>query len=376
MLNNVTFIVGNGGLGRQAAGDDHISALLFASTPAPTALNGLKGKAYAAIGQVIQDGIIEGDAIYGLAYYHASEFFRLASGATLYLFFGATTNDIFTIGEGKIKQLATTVIDVADVQSVYQNMVNDLTTLNAPLQIVLGWDAAFDAATAANLETKQSENVSVLIAGDGAAKGAALALSLGKPYIPCIGAVLGLLARAKVHESIAWVKVFNISDGKELNVIRLADGTNKPSEAVLSLLNDKRYLLLRKHIGIGGTYMNDSHTATVVTSDYAYLENGRTIHKMRRGIRSILLPELNAPVYVDPDTGKLSPDSIAYFENLASQTLENMERLRELSGSSVYIDPNQNVLATSKLIIQARGVPVGVARNIEINLGFAVTTNF
>ena len=97
---------------------------------------------------------------------------------------------------------------------------------------------------------------------------------------------------------------------------------------------------------------------------------------MRRGIRSILLPELNAPVYVDPDTGKLSPDSIAYFENLASQTLENMERLRELSGSSVYIDPNQNVLATSKLIIQARGVPVGVARNIEINLGFAVTTNF
>ncbi len=376
-LNDVVFNIGDGALGRKASGEDHVSALLFPSLASPSSYVTLQGKEYYDLKQVEQDGITELGATYNLVWYHAREFFRIAKGAKLWLIFNtASAQTIHSITEGRLRQLATTVSDMADIQSVWQAFATQMNSLHAPIQVLLGWDTAFNPATAEDLATKASQNVSLLIAGDGGAKGAALATLLTKAYIPCIGAVLGVMAKAKVHQNIGWVKRFNLSDGRELEIVRIADGTNKPSFALLTLMNDKRYLTLRKHTGISGSYMNDSHTATVETSDYATIELNRTLHKMRRGLRRILLPELNAPVYVDPTTGKLAADSIAYFESLASRPLRDMQNERELSGEEVYIDPDQNILATSTLVIQARGIPVGVARHIVVDLGFEVAVNF
>ena len=47
-----------------------------------------------------------------------------------------------------------------------------------------------------------------------------------------------------------------------------------------------------------------------------------------------------------------------------------MEIAGEVSAWKVLIDPTQNVLSTSKLTLTIQNVPVGVARNIEINSGF------
>jgi hypothetical protein len=44
----------------------------------------------------------------------------------------------------------------------------------------------------------------------------------------------------------------------------------------------------------------------------------------------------------------------------------------EISDYKVIINPLQDVLTTSKLSIAIKIVPVGVAREIEINIGFAV----
>jgi len=42
----------------------------------------------------------------------------------------------------------------------------------------------------------------------------------------------------------------------------------------------------------------------------------------------------------------------------------------EVSDYTVLIDPAQNVLSTSQLVISFQLLPVGVARNIVINDGF------
>ncbi|ENA1765442.1 hypothetical protein ABF173_002586, partial [Flavobacterium psychrophilum] len=70
-------------------------------------------------------------------------------------------------------------------------------------------------------------------------------------------------------------------------------------------------------------------------------------------------------------TGEISADSIASLEAIASIPLEQMERDGEVSGFKVFINPSQDVLATSKITVVLKIVPVGVLREIVVNIGFA-----
>lgn len=376
-LNDVKFTTLAGGLGRTTAGEDHVSALRFTEA-APAGYSGAKCKAFGDIEQVEAAGVTEGHATYGEAWYQCREFFRIAPGSTLWLCFGAATYlEINTAAAGKIRQLGTYFTNFADLTAVHQAGVTSLEALHAPLQVVAAYRGpTLVVSGVVDQAINTAPNVSVLLAGDGDGDGAALATTLTLPYIPALGAVLGAIAKARVHESIAWVEPFNLSNGSELEVIALPDGSKNPTDTVLSGLNDKRYLVLRKHVGISGTYLNDSHTSVTSTSDFAYIESNRTIQKAKRLIRSFLLPQLNAPLTVDGDSGKLAIGSVKYFESLTSRGLDQMLSEGEISAYGVFINPDQNVLSTSKLQIQVKIVPRGVARNIEVLIGFAVNTNF
>lgn len=376
-LNDVKFNVLQGGLGRIAPGEDHVSAIMFAIAAPAAYTGGQKCKAYNDISQAETDGILEGNATYGEVWYHASEFWRIAPGSTLFICFSATYAEMNTESGGKVRQVGAFFTNFSDVTSVHQAGAVSLDALHAPCVVVAGYSAAtaLNLSTVADLGTYTAPQVAVLLAGDGDGKGAALATAMTKVYIPAVGAALGAVAKARVHECIGWVQEFNLSDGSELEVIRLADGTNNPSAATLSMLNDKRYLVLRKHVGISGSYMNDSHTAVNATNDYAAIESSRTIQKAKRVIRVALLPQLNSPLTVD-DEGKIAPATIAYFEGLVSRPLDAMQGAGEFSAYGVFINPDQNVLATSTLTIQVKIVPRGVARNIIVNIGFSVTTSF
>jgi hypothetical protein len=235
--------------------------------------------------------------------------------------------------------------------------------------------ASLTISTVADQAANSAPQVAVLLAGDHAGEGAALATILSKVYIPALGAVLGAVSKASVHENIGWPLQFNMSDGLELDSIRLADGSN-PSTTVIDGLNTKRYLCLRKHTGYSGTYMNDSHTATAVSGDFSYIEPNRVIQKARRGIRSYLIPYLNSPLTVDGTSGKLTPGSVKFFESLTSQALTQMLRAGEFSDFAVSINPDQNVLSTSTLNIGVKIVPRGVARNIIVQIGLSITATF
>ena len=128
-------------------------------------------------------------------------------------------------------------------------------------------------------------------------------------------------------------------------------------------------MFLKKYVGNAGTYFNDSHTAIIATSDYAYIENNRTIDKAKRGIYSSVLPALGSPLVLNSD-GTLTDTTIAYFSSLAELNLTQMVRDADLSAFAVSIDSTQNVLATNLLVIAVELLPVGVARAIRVNIGF------
>jgi hypothetical protein len=91
--------------------------------------------------------------------------------------------------------------------------------------------------------------------------------------------------------------------------------------------------------------------------------------KAERGIYSSVIANLNGPLYVNAD-GTLDQATIAKFENDADLPLEQMKVAGEVSDYNVLINPAQNVLSTSQLVISFQLLPVGVARNIVINDGF------
>lgn len=413
-LNDITFQKANGGLGRNAGSDDVISGLIFAGMGFSfgTAAGNLKGFDTAAVDnqntatafarkftypeQLEDAGIVftkpgEGSGNNGalsdiekaknMLHYHITEFFRMNPEGELYVMVkaGSTTVaavDIATLqtyAGGNIRQVGVfnaTQLTVPDVQA----QCKALEDAHRPLSVVLTYNGKEDADLATlkaniNLAVDGQCNVSLLIGCD---MDTDLVAALGDySYYGCIGLCVGAVSKAKVHECIAWVGKFPLG----LKTPALFNGLQIRNVATsdLEVLNGNRYIFPVIHAGDADNYFNDSHTLDVDSSDYAYIENVRTIDKACRGIRGKLLPWLNSPLRVDPSNGQLESGMVSFLETTAGEALEEMEKAGEISGYKVEIDPAQNVLATSALEIVIKKVPVGVMRKVTVKIGYTTS---
>jgi hypothetical protein len=379
MSNGITFLVQKGGLSRTATDNDHISALVFSANP-PSSWGTARVKKYFSLTQAETDGFVADSATFGEYWYHISEFFRMNSTGALWLLMNATnmSETFISTCQGEVRQIGAYVDDVANIQSIWQTLADTLRQNYCEPQILLGWNGAtaIDPTTATfNMQLKNSPNVSLLGAGDGGAKGAALATALGKSYIPSIGAYIGAESRAKVSENVGWVERFNFSDGRELETIRLSTGATNPTYSAIAPYDTAKIIIFRKEMNYGGTYINDTYTAVTATDDFATRENNRTMQKAKRLIHAALLPHRNRPLKVDPNTGKMQAGIVAFMEGIVKAPLDVMQLNDELSGCFVSIDPNQNILSTSVLVIDVGITPVGVARQINVKIGYRVVLN-
>ena len=202
-----------------------------------------------------------------------------------------------------------------------------------------------------------------------------------------LGAVMGALAKASVHESIAWVKQFNLFtdhfqeielgfgdinlDEAEENFLSL-NRYESLSPSLLDELDDKGYIFPIKYAGReNGIYISKDQTCS--TGDYRTIARNRTINKSRRAVREALLPYVNSPLMVNPSTGFLAPSKITSFKTLVGDILAKMQAAQEISGYAVTIDANQNVLVDDTLRISYVIVPVGVAVKIYVEEGLSLT---
>lgn len=389
-LNDVTFIKGKGGLGRPLAGEDHYSGMVFYCASLPSGFTTTaRIKQFFSLQDAVDAGIAKGSSNFGVMYYHIAEFFRINPKGVL--FFGifavpsgaydfAEVSNVQNFSEGKCRQIGVFVTGTAFATSQVdslQTQATNLTTLHKPCNIIYCPDITTGGGFASigslpDLSALTNPSVSVVVGEDGGNDGATLRASTTKT-VGILGATLGAVSSASVNECIAWVDKFNLSSG-ELDVLAFGNGqlykdVTATNDNAISTLNDKNYLFLKKHVDIAGSYFNDSWTAVARTSDYGTIENGRTIDKAIRNVRKNVLPALASPLTINED-GTLSEDTIGFFDSLASRPLEQMEKDGELSASDIIINPAQNVVSTSKLVIAGKLIPRGVARQIEFNIGF------
>jgi len=319
-----------------------------------------------------------------ILWYHVNEFFRIQPKGKLFIGFyataDATTFASITLMQnyalGKIRQIGvyqkTTTFSGAQVTAL-QAVVDANVTAHKPLEVIYQgkFTSANTLAALADMRALAAPNVSVVLGQDGANRGYKLWLSHAYS-IGILGTTLGAVALAKVSDDIAWIAKFNVSN-VEFDTLAYCNGVvySAQTDAVNNNVNTLGYIALKK-FDLEGSYFNDSHTATPIAGDFAYIENNRVFNKAIRNLRVSLLPQLASPLKVKAD-GTLSEDTIGYFQSLCDRSLGQMQKDSELSAYGIVIDPLQNVLSTSELVISVSLVPIGVARTITVNVGFTLS---
>lgn len=389
-LPGIIFNRGEAGLGRPLPGNDHISGMVLyflnANLPSGYAIDD-RSKKYFSIDEAIADGITEAGANTKILFYHIKEYFRIQPKGVLYVHLADDTGISYDehqvlqrFADGEIRQFL--IYDLSAYLPATLTTIQAATTVLEsefqPCQVLYAADMqALTLGGLASLNTLSNKNVHLIISEDGAGDGAALAIS-ESTSITDGGAKLGAVSLAKVNQNIGWKQNFNMTDGQELEVPAFATGATTElfkdqASSLITTLHDDGFLFLLKDTGFDGTYNNGFRSAIIPSNDLSTGEKNRTLDKGARNIRTILLPQVNGELFFNAD-GTLTEDTIAFFKNEAGRPLVQMQRDGEISAFIIEIDPTQNAQSTGKLKLTAKLVPVGVAEQIEVNIGFTLTT--
>lgn len=393
-MQNLTITRTNGNLVRSLAGEDHISGLVFYSATLPVADEGVKGftdteriHAISTIETAEKLGITADAEAWEtkVLHYTLASIFNMNPGVSLYvgIFKPAAGANAFS----EIKQLQNFVGGRLRQVGVWngaaelsETIVNSLQSVATTLEVqskplsILYAPKVTDVTQLESYAKAGRKNVSVVIAQDGEGVAAALysdVANAAKASVSALGDLLGAVSKAKVHQSIAWVEQFPTN----IAVAAFGDGTRYRDldTATIEELDADRYIFCRTYEGFAGTFFNDNHTLDLPTSDYAYISDVRTMDKAVRGIRSYLVSKLGRSMKVDANTGKLERTTVEHLITTGNKALEDMERDGELSGYRFDIDPDQNILSTSRVRGVVKNVPVGVMRNLDLEIGYAAS---
>jgi len=235
----------------------------------------------------------------------------------------------------------------------------------APLFIVIE-GRAYDATKTLKDLTEEEYDRCAVVIGDtaSASDGAA------------IGTLLGRIASIPVQRNIGRVK-----DGS-LAPLAMYVGAKKVDESssMIAGIFEKGYIVPRKHVGRSGYYWADDPMAGDPTGDYAHLTGRRVIDKAYRITYDTMLDNLLDELELNED-GTLQHAVVkSWQQTLANAIDRQMTANGELSadsegnGCECYIDPSQDVVSTSRIVVTLKVRPHGYSRYIDVNLGFQVTT--
>jgi len=385
----------NGNLGRTNPTNDGTCLLVIGGAVA-TAKLGLKvAKEYLGLPNAENDDI---NASYDdtnsiLAHHHIDEFFRVSPNGNLYVVLddGTMTDaELKAILKANQKIKAVGFVRNGDAPADFpayvgakQNVITSLTEESRKISAVLVEGIVFDAATAvadyADLRTINAPNVSVVIAQDPIIRN----IKPAYEKYAAIGTALGAISVRGVNENLGSVDIENKPNFAKANPnysltdigrsrwlqADLQNGVdfNTLSANEIKALNDKGYVYVGFYNGYEGYYFSDSHTAVEKASDYSRIENNRVWDKAAGLLRQSLLPRVKSNMLKDQDTGFIKESEAVELEVIGKKAIDTMGD--EISGSEVYIDPEQSISNDTPLKVKARVVFNDIIHEFEVDLG-------
>lgn len=241
-------------------------------------------------------------------------------------------------------------------------------TLFAPVMVLLeGRHYTGKAETLVSNPINNGDNnrVAVLI-GDTVAdsKGAA------------VGLLAGRIASIPVQRSVARVRTGSIV-ATTMYIGGVAAELGNPET-----INDCGFICPRTFVGKAGYYWSDDKLAAEASDDYSLIPRRRVADKAYRIAYTTLVNEIAEEISVTDD-GKISAPVVKAIQTaVESAIVNNMTSRGNLGndpsnpndmGVECYINPDQNIIATSRLDVQVRIKPHGYSKYINVSLGFKVT---
>lgn len=241
-------------------------------------------------------------------------------------------------------------------------------TLFAPVMVLLeGRHYTGNAETLVSnpVNTGNNNRVGVVI-GDTVAdsKGAA------------VGLLAGRIASIPVQRSVARVRTGSIV-ATTMYIGGVAAELGNPET-----INDCGFICPRTFVGKGGYFWSDDKLAAEASDDYSLIPRRRVADKAYRITYSTLINEVAEEISVT-DEGKISAPVVKAIQTaVESAIVNNMTSRGNLGndpsdpndmGVECYINPDQNIVATSRLDVQVRIKPHGYSKYINVSLGFKVT---
>ncbi len=211
--------------------------------------------------------------------------------------------------------------------------------------------------------TARSDNRVGVVLGDSVAGSAGAA----------VGLVAGRLAAEPVQRSLARVRS-GAMKAETMYLGSVAAELGDPDVA-----HDLGYIVPRTFVGKSGYYWSDDHLATNASDDYCAIPRRRVIDKAYRIAYKTLVDEIAENVPENAE-GKLAAFHCKGVEtSVESAIVNSMTSEGNLGndpddasdlGVQCYIDPEQNILATSRLEVSLRVKPYGYSKYIDVKLGF------
>lgn len=399
MLPRVKIIFENGAIGAQALLDDAVIGVV--SSGVAVADHIVLGTPYLCtkLADVVNLGITSAsDDPNALLYKFASEMYSIApEGTKLYIMLIANTvtledmadktkehgKKLLEAANGQINNLffiksdpaeyTPTIVDGLD-SDVYAALikgqelaVHATDTLFAPVVMYFeGRHFSGLASALKDLHTVSYNRCGVLI-GDSVSgsKGATL------------GLLAGTIGNIPVQRSIARVR----SGAMPVAELYVKDKLVEDSQ--VDVISDKGFITFRTFVGKSGYFFSDDSLATASTDDYALIPRRRVIDKAYRVAYTTLLDEIGEEIPVTSE-GKIPAAICKNIENSVERAIVNTLGLRgniaidvtdpRDTGCEIYLDPDQNILATSLLKLQLRVKPYGYSKYIDCYLGFKTAT--
>lgn len=202
-----------------------------------------------------------------------------------------------------------------------------------------------------------------------------------------VGVFIGDVAASSINAAVGTLAGRIASMPVQRNIARVASGALAPaamyigaspvdeSMSVVDALYAKGYICPRIYVGLPGYYMVDDPLAVAGTDDYAHLTARRTIDKAARIAYITMLQFLIDEIELNEDGTMQQPVLKSWQAAVEDAINSQMSAAGELSvvngsGCKFFIDPQQNVLATSKVQGSLKVRPYGYARDIIVNVGF------
>lgn len=386
-LPNVSVAFTNGGLGLVAGSDDGVVGLICSAASQPLAANTPIMLTNADdLSAVLSSSSSDEYAIF--ARKQITDFYLEAGrGAVLWFMVvspSTPTASLFTSGvvatllnaaQGKINVVAVsrfmsaadntatppTILNCLDADTLNamdeaQAVGEDFATRHMPVRFLMdGKNLTVSLTGLRDLTTHSFNRVGVCVGSTDGSKYAALGLLLGR------------VAAIPVNQNVGRVKTGSVftSAGSVTNAKTVEQFTD-----YLDTLHNSGYILLRKFINKAGYYWNDDHMVTSNTDDYFSLAHGRVVDKAARITYLTYVDELLDEVIVDEDTGKIVPTQLKMYQTKIERAITlQMKAEGEISGVSAFVDPTQDILATSTLNVELQIVPTGTNRAINVKLG-------